>query len=45
MKFFTSDTHFGQERALTLSMRPFDSVDEMDITIIKNINYFCQKNL
>lgn len=38
MKFFTSDTHFGQERALTLSMRPFDSVDEMDITIIKNIN-------
>lgn len=28
--FFTADTHFGQERALTLSRRPFKSVKEMD---------------
>lgn len=36
--FFTADTHFGQERTRLLSCRPFDSVEEMDETIIKNWN-------
>ena len=36
--FYTSDTHFGSERALTLSKRPFKSVDEMNWKIIENWN-------
>lgn len=36
--YFTSDTHFGSERALTLSKRPFTNVMEMDGTIIENFN-------
>ena len=35
---FTSDTHFGQERALELSRRPFKSTEEMDTIILNNIN-------
>lgn len=35
---FTADTHFGSERTLELSRRPFDSVEEMDEVILKNIN-------
>ena len=38
MLYFTSDTHFGSERTLELSRRPFNSVFEMDETIIKNWN-------
>lgn len=37
-KFITSDTHFGQERALTLSRRPFANVKEMDLEMISNWN-------
>lgn len=40
--FFTSDTHFGSERALELSRRPFKSVEEMDETMLKNINDMCK---
>lgn len=36
--FFTSDTHFGSERAMNLSRRPFISVKEMDDTLILNWN-------
>ena len=36
--WFTSDTHFGSERTLTLSKRPFVSVEEMDREMIKNWN-------
>jgi len=36
--FFTSDTHFGSERAMTLSRRPFASVEQMDDAIILNWN-------
>lgn len=43
MDFFTSDTHFGSERTLTLSKRPFPSVTEMDITMIDRINTVCNK--
>lgn len=36
--WFTSDTHFGSERALALSKRPFVGVSEMDWTMIRNWN-------
>lgn len=36
--FFTSDTHFGSERAMTLSRRPFASANEMDAALILNWN-------
>ena len=36
--FFTSDTHFSQERTLDLSRRPFVNVDEMDLEMISNWN-------
>lgn len=41
---FTADTHFGSERALELSRRPFDSVEEMDEVILKNINDTIEAN-
>lgn len=36
--WFTSDTHFSSERALTLSRRPFLSVDDMDMSMVENWN-------
>lgn len=36
--YFTSDTHFGQERTLQLSRRPFKNVMEMDLTMMSNWN-------
>lgn len=36
--FFTSDTHFGQDRTLELSCRPFKSTKEMDETMISDWN-------
>lgn len=36
--FFTSDTHFGSERALVYSHRPFSSVDEMNKALVDNWN-------
>lgn len=36
--FFTSDTHFGSKRAMTLSRRPFKTVKEMDNMLILNWN-------
>ena len=38
MHFFTSDTHFGQDRTRIYHTRPFDSVEEMDAVILKNWN-------
>ena len=40
----TSDTHLGSKRALELSRRPFDSVEEMDEVILKNINDTIEAN-
>ncbi len=36
--FFTADTHFGSQRALEHSKRPFASVDIMDNILIDNWN-------
>ena len=36
--WFTSDTHFSQQRTLDLSRRPFVNVQEMDYTMISNWN-------
>lgn len=36
--YFTSDTHFGSQRTLELSKRPFTSVEEMDRVMIDNWN-------
>lgn len=42
--WYTSDTHFSQERTLTLSRRPFDSVWDMDMQLISNWNKRIRKN-
>lgn len=36
--WFTSDTHFGSERTLQLSKRPFKTVSKMNTEIIDNWN-------
>ena len=36
--FFTSDTHFSQERTLNYSRRPFVNIFEMDLEMISNWN-------
>ena len=38
MIFFTSDTHFGSDRTLKFSCRPFANTNEMDETLINNWN-------
>lgn len=42
--FFTSDTHFGDERVLTELERPFNSVAEHDAEIIRRINESVRAN-
>lgn len=42
--FFTSDTHFGSQRALELSKRPFRDVHEMDWTMIERWNSVVKPN-
>lgn len=36
--FFTSDTHFGHERIITLSDRPFKDVTDMNEALVRNWN-------
>lgn len=38
MLWFTSDTHFGDERLMDYNIRNFNNVDEMNETIIKKWN-------
>lgn len=41
--FFTADTHFGSDRTLSLSKRPFSSVKEMDDELIHLWNFIVSK--
>lgn len=36
--YFTSDTHFSQQRTLELSRRPFLNIEDMDLRMISNWN-------
>lgn len=36
--WFTADTHFGHNRILELCNRPFGTIEEMNKTILENIN-------
>lgn len=38
MIWFTSDTHFGHERVLGFTNRPFDNIHEMNNAFVENIN-------
>jgi len=42
--FFTSDVHFGHRNILTFCNRPFETVEEMDETIVDNWNKVVQTN-
>ena len=38
MNYYIADTHFGDERIMKLSRRPFSNVVEMDNALLKNWN-------
>lgn len=42
--WFTSDTHFGHKNIIQLNHRPFNSIEEMDSTLIDNWNLVVQPN-
>lgn len=44
MIWFTSDLHLGHTNAINLCQRPFETVDEMNRTLIRNYNSRVAKN-
>ena len=42
--FFTSDTHFWHDNIIKFCNRPFNSIEEMNDTIIENWNKVVGKN-
>lgn len=44
MLYFTSDLHLGHDRALEFSGRHFDTIDQMNATLIHNLNACVDKN-
>ncbi len=37
-RFYIADLHFGHENVIRLSERPFETIEEMDQTLINNWN-------
>lgn len=44
MIWFTSDLHLGHRAAISMCERPFETVEEMNETLIKNFNQCVKKN-
>lgn len=44
MIFFISDLHFGHENVIPLCNRPFDSIEEMDESLIREWNKVVHRN-
>lgn len=44
MIYFTSDLHLGHRAAIRMCERPFEDIDDMNRTLIDNINARVQKN-
>ncbi len=44
MIWFTSDLHLGHRAAINMCGRPFETVEEMNETIIRNFNSCVKKN-
>ena len=44
MIWFTSDLHLGHRAAINMCERPFETVEEMNETLIKNFNQCVKKN-
>ena len=44
MIYFTSDLHLGHRGIITMQNRPFQTLEQMDRTLLKNFNDMVQKN-
>jgi calcineurin-like phosphoesterase family protein len=44
MNYYFSDTHLGHANVIRMNKRPFNNVDEMDDTILRNINSVVTNN-
>lgn len=44
MNYYIADTHFGHKNILTLCNRPFESIEQMNLTLIENWNSKVKNN-